>query len=324
MASTLLFNRVKVNTSTTGTGTITLGAAFSNAFCTFAEAGAANGNVVTYTIEDGNDFEIGRGTYTSSGTTLSRDTVLLSKIGGSAGTSKINLSGAAVVFIAAAKEDLDVNDFTEDTSPLGASDYVWTHDASASIRKKAKPLNITRTGGLQLLDSGTVTNAATLDIVLTSFTTYRAFKFILTSFVPASDDVELWMRLSTDGGANYDATGYSYTQLATRDNNSTINHFRSASDTKLVVAQNTTAGEAISNVASEGGVDVEVTVYDPQATGRFPRARWEFSYFGATQQDTFQGSGSGSRENAQNTDAARFFFESGNIASGNWALYGYA
>src|SRR6202022_3277170 len=50
--------------------------------------------------------EIGRGTYTSSGTTLSRDTVVLSKIGGAAGTTRMNLAGAAVVRIDAAAEDL--------------------------------------------------------------------------------------------------------------------------------------------------------------------------------------------------------------------------
>lgn len=101
-----LFNRARVNTSTVGAGTITLGAAFSNAFCTFAEAGVANGDIVTYVIEDGADFEIGIGTYTSVGPTLSRDTVRLSKIGGTAGASKINLSGSAVVYIAPSQEDI--------------------------------------------------------------------------------------------------------------------------------------------------------------------------------------------------------------------------
>jgi hypothetical protein len=101
-----LFNRAKVNTATVGTGTITLGAAVSAAFCTFAEAGVANGDKVTYIIEDGTNFEIGVGTYTSAGTTLSRDTVRLSKISGVAGTSKINLSGAAIVYIAPSKEDI--------------------------------------------------------------------------------------------------------------------------------------------------------------------------------------------------------------------------
>lgn len=101
-----LYNRAKVSTATTGTGTVTLGNETSDAFCTFAEAGVQNSDVVTYLIEEGNDFELGRGTYTSSGTTLSRDTVLLSKIAGTSGTSKMDLDGAATVSIMAASEDL--------------------------------------------------------------------------------------------------------------------------------------------------------------------------------------------------------------------------
>lgn len=102
-----VFNRVKMTVSgTPGTGTITLGTAVSNAFCTFAEAGVSNGDKVTYVIEDGTDFEIGAGTYTTSGTTLSRDTVRISKIGGTVGTSKLNLTSAAIVFIAPGKEDV--------------------------------------------------------------------------------------------------------------------------------------------------------------------------------------------------------------------------
>lgn len=102
-----LYNRVKMTTATTGTGTVTLGSAAANNYCTFAEAGVPNAKQVRYVIEEGTDFEIGLGTYTSSGTTLSRDTVTLSKIGGTAGTSKMNLAGAATVRIDAAAEDLN-------------------------------------------------------------------------------------------------------------------------------------------------------------------------------------------------------------------------
>ena len=100
------FSRTKMTSATTGTGTLTLGTAVSNAFFTFAESGVANGNVVPYVIEDGTDFEFGIGTYTSSGTTLSRDTVRASKIAGTAGTSKINCSGTQIVYIDAAAIDL--------------------------------------------------------------------------------------------------------------------------------------------------------------------------------------------------------------------------
>lgn len=98
-------NRARMTTSTTGTGTVTLGSA-TVGHATFAEAGAVDATQYSYCIEDGNDFEIGYGTYTSSGTTFSRDTVVLSKISGTAGTSKINLSGSAEIFITALGEDI--------------------------------------------------------------------------------------------------------------------------------------------------------------------------------------------------------------------------
>lgn len=102
-----IVNRAGMATATTGTGTVTLGAAIAG-MLTFAEAGVANADAkIPYLITEGNDFEIGLGTYTSSGTTLSRDTVLASKIGGTAGTSKMNLAGAAQVRIVALAEHIN-------------------------------------------------------------------------------------------------------------------------------------------------------------------------------------------------------------------------
>jgi hypothetical protein len=65
-------DRVKETTTTTGTGTLTLAGALSG-FDSFADVG--NGNTTYYSCTDGTNFEVGIGTYTLSGTTLSRDTV---------------------------------------------------------------------------------------------------------------------------------------------------------------------------------------------------------------------------------------------------------
>ena len=99
MATAKLYNLARMTTATTGTGTITLGSA-ATGFISFATAGVSDGESITYAIEDGNNREIGRGTYTAAGTTLTRS-VLKSTNAGSA----INLSGSAQVFITDAAED---------------------------------------------------------------------------------------------------------------------------------------------------------------------------------------------------------------------------
>jgi len=73
-------DRVKETTTTTGTGTITLAGA-ETGFQSFSVIG--DSNKTYYVITDDVDFEVGIGTYTSSGTTLSRDTVLESSNSGS-------------------------------------------------------------------------------------------------------------------------------------------------------------------------------------------------------------------------------------------------
>lgn len=92
----VLADRIRETTTTTGTGTVTLAGAVTG-FRTFATVG--NGNTTYYVIagQGTNEWEVGIGTYTSSGTTLSRDTVLSSSAGA---PTKTNFSaGTKDVFV---------------------------------------------------------------------------------------------------------------------------------------------------------------------------------------------------------------------------------
>jgi hypothetical protein len=122
----VLADRVQETTTTTGTGTVTLAGAVSG-FQSFAVIG--NGNTTYYTITSGSAWEVGIGTYTSSGTTLSRDTVLSS----SAAAAKITLAGTSTVFVTYPSERTV---YSGDTAALaipapGTSSNVLTSNGTA-------------------------------------------------------------------------------------------------------------------------------------------------------------------------------------------------
>ena len=112
MADKKIFSRVKMLTTTTGTGSVSLNGVALATYFNFSEVGAANNDKIYYVIDasydnlNSGDFEIGVGTLTSiSGATatLSRDTVIASNsnnlVNFTAGTKSVSsvLPGEATV-----------------------------------------------------------------------------------------------------------------------------------------------------------------------------------------------------------------------------------
>lgn len=101
----LLADRVQETTATAGTGTLTLGGAVAG-FQSFSSA-FADQSVVYYAIVDpSNNWEVGIGLFTLSGTTLARTTVLASS---NAGALVTLVTGASVFCTAAAESLQDLN-----------------------------------------------------------------------------------------------------------------------------------------------------------------------------------------------------------------------
>lgn len=92
-AAAIWADRVRETTTTTGTGTYTLAGAVSG-HQSFSVIG--NGNVTLYVVTDGVDWEVGRGTYSTTGPSLARTEVLASTNGDAA----VNWSaGVKYIFI---------------------------------------------------------------------------------------------------------------------------------------------------------------------------------------------------------------------------------
>ena len=116
-------DRVKETTTTTGTGTYTLAGAVTG-FATFT-ANLSNSDTTYYACTDNTNFEVGIGTFTTSGTTLARTTVLAS----SNSNNAVNWSsGTRTIFI---------------TYPADKSVFI---DASDHLTLTGGVLNVKNTG----------------------------------------------------------------------------------------------------------------------------------------------------------------------------------
>ena len=124
----VIADRVRETTTTTGTGTITLGGAVNN-FETFT-ANLSNSDTTYYAIIDNTNgaFEVGLGTFTASGTTLARSTIIAS----SNSNSAVNFgSGTKDVFITIPASKMIVKDASGNVSgSLGLDGDVTIVDGS--------------------------------------------------------------------------------------------------------------------------------------------------------------------------------------------------
>jgi hypothetical protein len=135
----VLKDRVKETTTTTGTGTVTLAGAVAG-FQSFSVIG--NANVTYYTIVDSvnGTWEVGIGTYTLSGTTLSRTTVLESSNSGS------------LVSFAAGSKDVFVT-YPAERAITGAEGYI-ENSATISVSSTINTGNNAMSAGPVTIGSG--------------------------------------------------------------------------------------------------------------------------------------------------------------------------
>ena len=147
-------DRVKETSTTTGTGTYTLAGAVTG-FETFGSVG--DGNTTYYCCTDGTNFEVGIGTYTSSGTTLARTTILQS----SNSDSAVNWSsGTRTIFCTYPADKAVYMDASDDVT-LKSSD-------GAILKLQSSDTTITDGSVLGAIEFSAPNEASGTDAILTS------------------------------------------------------------------------------------------------------------------------------------------------------------
>ncbi len=191
----VLVNRAKMTTATTGTGTITLGSAIAS-YQSFAGAGVSDGDSVRYVIEDGTtDWEIGAGTYTASGTTLTRN-----PSESSGGGAAISLSGSATIFVSAIASDIQPTIFQTSTFTATASQTTFTVSYTVGLVEvylngaRLSAADFTATNGTTVVLGTGALVGDTVDIVV-----YGAVS-VANTYTQAQMNILLAAKLALAGG----------------------------------------------------------------------------------------------------------------------------
>lgn len=195
----VIADRVRETSTTTGTGTLTLGGAVTG-YQTFS-SGVGNGNTCYYAITLDSDWEVGLGTYTSAGATLSRDTILAS----SNANSAVNFgAGTKDVFV---------------TYPAGKSVFKESGgNVALDVSSTSAALRITQTGSGNALvvedstnpDSTPFVVDASGTVIAGATTTYTTSGITVAPMNVASSSAGAGYALSSWVGASAGAGNFQF------------------------------------------------------------------------------------------------------------------
>jgi hypothetical protein len=160
--------------------------------------------------------------------------------------------------------------------------------------------------GWELIKEDSVSNAATITVDLTPFTSYKSFRFEFYNVYPATDGDDIGIRLSKDA-SSYDATSTNYYSSWNYDISTTT----SGGDG----SQTGTYGvlfKVVSSTSARAG-KIDFTIHNPWDTRYYPRIIYEGGFGNRWDAAEIHYTGQVTRVTAQATKGVRLIASTGNI-----------
>lgn len=174
-----------------------------------------------------------------------------------------------------------------------------------------------------LIATQVAANVATIDfqngvngVVLDD--TYDSYELRISSAKPVSDDVEAWLRVGTGSTPTWITAGYRWNSMCIEAG--TTSAPANNSDSKIVFTRQASSGD-VGNSAGKT-FNAIMKLNNPEQSDLM-EVLYDCHYASAANNASVRIAGAGRRDTAGAITAIRFMFESGNIASGRFSLYGY-
>ncbi|WP_066473994.1 hypothetical protein [Bosea sp. WAO] len=303
-----LGDRIRENTTTTGTGDLTLTGA-DVGFATFNSRLSTN-DTTWYALVFGANWEVGIGTFTAPAT-LARTTIIAS----SNSDAALNLgAGTKEVFITVPAQALSL---LTKLQTVTSARFMGRKTAGAGPAEE-----LTRADAADMLQMGSELIASGVGptgggvIVLPLTSSFRFFKFLGSRLEPTTAGQLLQMQVSTDGVPNFQTgANYHYDGQSRRAGAATVD-WQSTTDDKFALS-------AALNAAGSNMADLVMEITN--SSGVVPEFDWKMKFRRQTsnEKSTVLGSGYFSGDTSRWTHA-RLSFNSGNVSSDAvWRLYGW-
>lgn len=241
-----------------------------------------------------------------AGLTSAADKVPYFTGSGTAAVTDFNANGRALVGGSAATADI----------PMGTNKFTGLAAGSASGHSVRYEQVFGGAAGSScgpvLIATQDASASATIDFTSGISSTYKKYILEIIDYVPATDNTEIWLRVSQAAsflsGASYGyGTGYTNYAGAGYVGGDTVG-------TKMILAN------GINNGAGYG-LSGHIEIYNPAGTAKRKNFLWYLTQYNSAGVARYYGTGTYAANNTA-IDGLRILSNSGNIASGTFKLYG--